>query len=79
LRRHARAGSYRSPSPAASSSSRRSSAAASFGPTEWRLVIPLGRLAEPADEAALALFLAGDGARQITGQNLAVDGDQTIV
>jgi NAD(P)-dependent dehydrogenase (short-subunit alcohol dehydrogenase family) len=63
----------------AASSSRRSSAAASFGPTESRLGIPLGRLAEPADEAALALFLAGDGARHITGQNLAVDGGQTIV
>ena len=46
---------------------------------EWRLGIPLGRLAEPADQAALALFLAGDGARHITGQNLAVDGGQTVV
>jgi 2,3-dihydro-2,3-dihydroxybenzoate dehydrogenase len=46
---------------------------------EWRLGIPLGRLAEPADQAALALFLAGDGARHITGQNLAVDGGQTTV
>jgi 2,3-dihydro-2,3-dihydroxybenzoate dehydrogenase len=46
---------------------------------EWRLGIPLGRLAEPSDQAALALFLAGDGARHITGQNLAVDGGQTIV
>ena len=46
---------------------------------EWRLGIPLGRLAEPSDQAALALFLAGDGARHITGQNLTVDGGQTIV
>ena len=46
---------------------------------EWRLGIPLGRLAAPADQAALALFLAGDGARHITGQDLAVDGGQTIV
>jgi 2,3-dihydro-2,3-dihydroxybenzoate dehydrogenase len=46
---------------------------------EWRLGIPLGRLAEPADQAALALFLASDGARHITGQDLAVDGGQTIV
>ena len=45
---------------------------------EWRLGIPLGRLAEPSDQAALALFLAGDGARHITGQNLTVDGGQTI-
>lgn len=46
---------------------------------EWRLGIPLGRLAEPADQAALAVFLAGEGARHITGQNLAVDGGQTLV
>ena len=46
---------------------------------EWRLGIPLGKLAEPADQAALAVFLAGDGARHITGQDLAVDGGQTVV
>ncbi len=46
---------------------------------EWRLGIPLGRLAEPSDQAALALFLASDGARHITGQDLAVDGGQTTV
>jgi NAD(P)-dependent dehydrogenase (short-subunit alcohol dehydrogenase family) len=46
---------------------------------EWRLGIPLGRLAEPSDQAALALFLVGDGARHVTGQDLAVDGGQTIV
>ena len=46
---------------------------------EWRLGIPLGRLAEPSDQAALALFLASDGARHITGQDLVVDGGQTIV
>jgi len=46
---------------------------------EWRLGVPLGRLAEPADQAALAVFLAGDGARHITGQDLAVDGGQTLV
>jgi NAD(P)-dependent dehydrogenase (short-subunit alcohol dehydrogenase family) len=46
---------------------------------EWRLGVPLGRLAEPADQAALALFLAGEGARHITGQDLAVDGGQTTV
>jgi NAD(P)-dependent dehydrogenase (short-subunit alcohol dehydrogenase family) len=39
---------------------------------------PLGRLAEPSDQAALALFLAGDGARHITGQDLTVDGGQTV-
>jgi 2,3-dihydro-2,3-dihydroxybenzoate dehydrogenase len=46
---------------------------------EWRLGIPLGRLAEPSDQAALAVFLAGDDARHITGQDLAVDGGQTLV
>ena len=46
---------------------------------EWRLGIPLGRMADPADQAALALFLAGEGARHITGQDLAVDGGQTTV
>jgi 2,3-dihydro-2,3-dihydroxybenzoate dehydrogenase len=47
--------------------------------SEWRLGIPLGRLADPSDQAALALFLAGEGARHITGQNLTVDGGQTTV
>jgi 2,3-dihydro-2,3-dihydroxybenzoate dehydrogenase len=46
---------------------------------EWRLGIPLGKLAEPSDQAGLAVFLAGDGARHITGQDLAVDGGQTVV
>jgi 2,3-dihydro-2,3-dihydroxybenzoate dehydrogenase len=46
---------------------------------EWRLGIPLGRLAEPADQAALVVFLAGEGGRHITGQDLAVDGGQTVV
>jgi 2,3-dihydro-2,3-dihydroxybenzoate dehydrogenase len=46
---------------------------------EWRLGVPLGHLAEPADQAALAVFLAGEGGRHITGQDLAVDGGQTTV
>ncbi len=36
--------------------------------------IPLGRPNEPEDVAALAVFLAGDGARNITGQSFNVDG-----
>ncbi|MBV9470771.1 MAG: 3-oxoacyl-[acyl-carrier-protein] reductase [Abitibacteriaceae bacterium] len=36
--------------------------------------IPLGQLGEPQDVAAVALFLAGPGARYITGQVLNVDG-----
>lgn len=45
----------------------------------WRLGVPLGRLAEPADQAAAALFLAGDAARHITGHELVVDGGQSVV
>jgi NAD(P)-dependent dehydrogenase (short-subunit alcohol dehydrogenase family) len=36
--------------------------------------IPLGRPNEPADIAALAVFLASPGARNITGQSFNVDG-----
>ena len=36
--------------------------------------IPLGRPNEPEDIAALAVFLAGSGARNITGQSFNVDG-----
>jgi 3-oxoacyl-[acyl-carrier protein] reductase len=38
--------------------------------------IPLGELAQPEDIAGLAVFLAGDGARQITGQTISVNGGQ---
>jgi NAD(P)-dependent dehydrogenase (short-subunit alcohol dehydrogenase family) len=37
-------------------------------------VIPLGRANEPEDVAALAVFLASPGARNITGQSWNVDG-----
>ena len=47
--------------------------------SQWRLGIPLGRLADPADQAAMAVFLAGDGAGHITGQDFAVDGGQSTV
>jgi NAD(P)-dependent dehydrogenase (short-subunit alcohol dehydrogenase family) len=36
--------------------------------------IPLGRPNDPEDVAALAVFLASPGARNITGQSLNVDG-----
>ena len=44
---------------------------------QWRTGIPLGRLAEPADQAALAVFLASAGGRYISGQAICVDGAQT--
>jgi 2,3-dihydro-2,3-dihydroxybenzoate dehydrogenase len=47
--------------------------------SEWRLGIPLGRLADPADQAALAVFLASEAGRHVTGQELAVDGGQSLV
>ena len=37
-------------------------------------VIPIGRPNDPEDVAALAVFLASPGARNITGQSLNVDG-----
>ncbi len=45
---------------------------------QWRTGIPLGHLAEPADQAAVAAFLVSEGARHITGQTLCVDGGQTF-
>jgi NAD(P)-dependent dehydrogenase (short-subunit alcohol dehydrogenase family) len=35
---------------------------------------PLGRRGQPADVAEAVLFLAGDGARWITGTTLPIDG-----
>jgi 3-oxoacyl-[acyl-carrier protein] reductase len=40
--------------------------------------IPLGKLGEPSDIAAAALFLAGPGAAYITGQVLTVDGGMVM-
>ena len=37
-------------------------------------VIPLNRVNDPEDIAAMVVFLAGDGARNITGQSFNVDG-----
>lgn len=38
---------------------------------------PAGRVGEPGDIAATVLFLASDGAKFITGQQIAVDGGMT--
>jgi 3-oxoacyl-[acyl-carrier protein] reductase len=55
-------------------------AAASGGTTpeaitgRWESQIPMARLGEPREFAALAAFLASDRASYITGQSIAVDG-----
>lgn len=40
----------------------------------WVEAIPLGRLAEPREIAAVAAFLAGEAAAYVTGQMITVDG-----
>ena len=40
--------------------------------------IPLGRPNDPEDVAAIAVFLASPGARNITGQALNVDGGSVM-
>ena len=40
----------------------------------WESQIPMGRLGQPAEFAALAAFLASERASYITGQSIAVDG-----
>ncbi|MEV6909384.1 2,3-dihydro-2,3-dihydroxybenzoate dehydrogenase [Amycolatopsis sp. NPDC051071] len=47
-------------------------------PEQYRVGIPLGRIADPADIADAVLFLASDHARHITMQNLYVDGGATL-
>ncbi len=37
-------------------------------------MVPLGRLDDPEDIAAMAVFLAGTGGRNITGQTINLDG-----
>jgi 3-oxoacyl-[acyl-carrier protein] reductase len=45
---------------------------------DFGLMIPTGRVAEPADIAATLLFLASASADHITGQTIVVDGGQSL-
>lgn len=47
-------------------------------PEQFRVGIPLGRIAEPADIADAVLYLVSDRARHITMQNVYVDGGATL-
>lgn len=47
-------------------------------PGNWRLGIPLGRMADPQDVADLTLFLLSDRARHITMENIVIDGGATM-
>jgi NAD(P)-dependent dehydrogenase (short-subunit alcohol dehydrogenase family) len=40
-------------------------------------LVPLGRLAQPQDIADMAVFLASDDSRLVTGAELVVDGGLT--
>jgi len=48
-----------------------------IGRDEAAAEAPSGRIATPEDVAAAILFLAGEGARQITGQAIPVDGGES--
>ncbi|QXC32424.1 2,3-dihydro-2,3-dihydroxybenzoate dehydrogenase [Aeromonas sp. FDAARGOS 1407] len=47
-------------------------------PEQFKLGIPLGKLATPADVAACVLFLASDAASHVTLQDLVIDGGATL-
>jgi 3-oxoacyl-[acyl-carrier protein] reductase len=52
-----------------------------YGNTEEEIAamssaVPLGRMARPEDIADVAVFLASDAARHITGQTIHVNGGQ---
>ena len=52
----------------------RTGASMSDALARWEREIPIGRLAEPREFAALAAFLASERASYITGSSIAVDG-----
>ena len=45
----------------------------------WSALTPMGRPGSAGDVAAAVCFLAGPGARQITGQTIVVDGGWSVV
>ena len=47
-------------------------------PDQYRLGIPLQRLAQPEDIAGACLYLASDSARHIVMHDLRVDGGATL-
>lgn len=47
-------------------------------PTAYRVGIPLQRLADPSDVAEVACFLLSDAARQVTLQQIYVDGGASL-
>jgi 3-oxoacyl-[acyl-carrier protein] reductase len=58
----------------ARASGARSGATAKDNFAKWEKEIPMGRLGEPRELAALAAFLASERASYITGSSIAVDG-----
>ena len=51
---------------------------AAWAEEKIRKVSPLGRWQTPAEFAAMAVFLASDRARNITGQTINIDGGQVM-
>lgn len=47
-------------------------------PASYRIGIPLGRIADPADVAGVVAFLLSDAARHVTLQQLFVDGGASL-
>ncbi|MBI1277141.1 MAG: glucose 1-dehydrogenase [Anaerolineaceae bacterium] len=47
--------------------------------TVWGKVIPVGKVGKPDDIAQAALFFLSDGASQVTGQTLIVDGGWSAI
>jgi 2,3-dihydro-2,3-dihydroxybenzoate dehydrogenase len=47
-------------------------------PDQFKLGIPLGKIAQPQEIAATVLFLASDLASHVTLQDIVVDGGATL-